>query len=71
MQDGEEKEIVRSEVIKSAKRNPNFEHGVAIFDVWLPEKEKYLPPMTIHILDCRAFGRQVGYLIGKKEVGQK
>ena len=29
------------------------------FVKWLPEKEIYLPPMTIHIHDCRAFGRQV------------
>lgn len=59
MQTGEEVEIVKSVVVKNAKKNPNFDDSVDIFDVWLPEKEKYLPPMTIHVYDCRAFGRQV------------
>lgn len=58
-QTGEEEEIVKSVVVKNAKKNPNFEDSVDIFDVYLPENEKYLPPMTIHINDCRAFGRQV------------
>ena len=58
-QTGEEVEIVKSVVIKNARKNPNFYDSVDIFDVWLPEKEKYLPPMTIHVHDCRAFGRQV------------
>ena len=30
-----------------------------LFLKWLPEKEKYLPPITIHVKDNRAFGRQV------------
>lgn len=33
-------------------------HLLSLFQ-WLPEKEKYLPPMTIHVKDNRAFGRQV------------
>ena len=46
-------------MIANTKRNPNFHDSVDIFDIWMPEKEKYLPPMQIKILDCRAFGRRV------------
>ncbi|XP_047127073.1 otoferlin isoform X2 [Hydra vulgaris] len=56
---GEEDDVLKSVIIKSAARNPNFHDCVDIFDVWLPEAEKYLPPLTIHVNDCRAFGRQV------------
>jgi len=58
-QTGEVEQVVKSVVVKNAKRNPNFDDSVDIFDVWLPEKEIYLPPMTIHVHDNRAFGRQV------------
>ena len=52
-------EVLQSTTIANTKRNPNFYDSVDLFDVWMPEKEKYLPPMMIKVLDCRAFGRKV------------
>ncbi|XP_047135991.1 otoferlin isoform X1 [Hydra vulgaris] len=49
--------VAQSTVIVNAKRNPNFANPVAYFDVDLPENERYCPPLTIRVRDCRTFGR--------------
>uniref|UniRef100_A0A8C1QMY5 Fer-1 like family member 6 n=1 Tax=Cyprinus carpio TaxID=7962 RepID=A0A8C1QMY5_CYPCA len=46
---------VNSSVIQSYKKNPNFTILVDAFD--LPENEYLLPPLTITVVDWRAFGR--------------
>ncbi|XP_051565030.1 fer-1-like protein 6 [Myxocyprinus asiaticus] len=48
---------VNSSVIQSYKKNPNFTMLVDTFDVELPEDEHLLPPLTITVVDWRAFGR--------------
>ncbi|XP_051998242.1 fer-1-like protein 6 isoform X2 [Xyrauchen texanus] len=48
---------VNSSVIQSYKKNPNFTMLVDAFDVELPENEHLLPPLTITVVDWRAFGR--------------
>ncbi|XP_051565654.1 fer-1-like protein 6 [Myxocyprinus asiaticus] len=48
---------VNSSVIQSYKKNPNFTMLVDAFDVELPEDEYLLPPLTITVVDWRAFGR--------------
>ncbi|XP_068079665.2 fer-1-like protein 6 isoform X1 [Danio rerio] len=48
---------VNSSVIQSYKKNPNFTIIVDAFDVELPEDEHLLPPLTLTVVDWRAFGR--------------
>ncbi|KAF7709656.1 fer-1-like protein 6 [Silurus meridionalis] len=48
---------VNSSVIQSYKNNPNFTVLVDSFDVELPENEYLHPPLTITVVDWRAFGR--------------
>lgn len=48
---------VNSSVIQSYKKNSNFSMLVDAFDVELPEDEYLLPPLTITVVDWRAFGR--------------
>uniref|UniRef100_A0A8C9VNJ1 Fer-1 like family member 6 n=1 Tax=Scleropages formosus TaxID=113540 RepID=A0A8C9VNJ1_SCLFO len=49
---------VRSSVIQSYKNNPNFTVLVDSFDlVTLPENEHLHPPLSITVVDWRAFGR--------------
>ncbi|KAI1885019.1 hypothetical protein AGOR_G00215870 [Albula goreensis] len=48
---------VRSSVIQSYKSNPNFTVLVDAFDVELPENEHLHPPLSISVVDWRAFGR--------------
>ncbi|XP_068680923.1 otoferlin-like isoform X6 [Montipora foliosa] len=49
--------VIQSTVITNAKKNPNFQNPVIFFDVELPENERYCPPLTIRVRDCRTFGR--------------
>ncbi|KXJ13200.1 Otoferlin [Exaiptasia diaphana] len=49
--------VIQSTVITNAKKNPNFQNPVCFFDVELPENERYCPPLTIRVRDCRTFGR--------------
>ncbi|XP_048582007.1 otoferlin isoform X3 [Nematostella vectensis] len=49
--------VIQSTVITNAKKNPNFQNPVCYFDVELPENERYCPPLTIRVRDCRTFGR--------------
>ncbi|XP_031569345.1 otoferlin-like [Actinia tenebrosa] len=49
--------VIQSTVIANAKKNPNFQNPVCFFDVELPENERYCPPLTIRVRDCRTFGR--------------
>ncbi|XP_061089829.1 fer-1-like protein 6 [Conger conger] len=48
---------VRSSVIQSYKSNPNFTVLVDALDVELPENENLHPPLSISVVDWRAFGR--------------
>ncbi|KAJ8255189.1 hypothetical protein GJAV_G00202030 [Gymnothorax javanicus] len=48
---------VRSSVIPSFKKFPNFSVLVDAFDVELPENENLHPPLNITVVDWRAFGR--------------
>ncbi|KAJ8352748.1 hypothetical protein SKAU_G00242240 [Synaphobranchus kaupii] len=48
---------VRSSVIQSYKKNPNFSVLVDSFAVELPENENLHPPLNISVVDWRAFGR--------------
>ncbi|XP_067109609.1 fer-1-like protein 6 [Osmerus mordax] len=48
---------LRSSVIQSYKKNPNFSVLVDAIDMELPEKEHLHPPLSISVVDWRAFGR--------------
>ncbi|XP_063069858.1 fer-1-like protein 6 isoform X2 [Engraulis encrasicolus] len=48
---------VCSSVIRSYKSNPNFTVLVDAFDVELPEDEHLHPPLSLTVVDWRAFGR--------------
>ncbi|KAL4635807.1 fer-1-like protein 6 [Arapaima gigas] len=48
---------VRSSVIQSYKSNPNFTVLMDSFDLELPENEHLHPPLSITVVDWRAFGR--------------
>ncbi|XP_077968337.1 otoferlin-like isoform X2 [Styela clava] len=51
---------VSSCIIPNYKKNPNFAEPVRFIDeVDLPENEYLCPPITITVVDCRAFGREV------------
>ncbi|XP_054984301.1 fer-1-like protein 6 [Sorex araneus] len=48
---------VKSCVIQSYKNNPNFNVQADVFEVELPENELLHPPLSISVVDWRAFGR--------------
>ncbi|XP_058131978.1 fer-1-like protein 6 [Dasypus novemcinctus] len=48
---------VKSCVIQSYKKNPNFSIQADAFEVELPENELLHPPLSICVVDWRAFGR--------------
>ncbi|XP_030642529.1 fer-1-like protein 6 [Chanos chanos] len=48
---------ITSSVIQSYKRNPNFSVLVDAFEVELPQDEHLHPPLSITVVDWRAFGR--------------
>ncbi|NWZ01667.1 FR1L4 protein, partial [Loxia curvirostra] len=57
---------VESEVIVSYKENPNFTELVKYMDVELPEQVYLHPPLSIFVMEKRAFGRTV--LVGSHVV---
>ncbi|NXE96811.1 FR1L4 protein, partial [Menura novaehollandiae] len=57
---------VESEVIMSYKENPNFTELVKYMDVELPEQVYLHPPLSIFVVEKRAFGRSV--LVGSHVV---
>ncbi|NWV74049.1 FR1L4 protein, partial [Dasyornis broadbenti] len=57
---------VESEVIVSYKENPNFTEVVKYMDVELPEQVYLHPPLSIFVVEKRAFGRTV--LVGSHVV---
>uniref|UniRef100_A0A8C3DYU5 Uncharacterized protein n=1 Tax=Corvus moneduloides TaxID=1196302 RepID=A0A8C3DYU5_CORMO len=57
---------VESEVIVSYKENPNFTELVKYMDVELPEQVYLHPPLSIFVVEKRAFGRTV--LVGSHVV---
>ncbi|RLV92857.1 hypothetical protein DV515_00013628 [Chloebia gouldiae] len=57
---------VESEVIVSYKENPNFTELVKCMDVELPEQIYLHPPLSIFVVEKRAFGRTV--LVGSHVV---
>lgn len=48
-----------STVIQNAKRNPNFNNPTRFIELELPDQDVYQPPLTIRVVDCRSFGRNV------------
>nr|XP_021335523.1 fer-1-like protein 4 [Danio rerio] len=52
-------QMIESEEIQSYKLNPNFSDVVKHFDVELPELVYLHPPLTIFVMEQRAFGRLV------------
>ncbi|KAI1891064.1 hypothetical protein AGOR_G00160050 [Albula goreensis] len=52
-------QMIESEEIESCKVNPNFKEMVKHFDVELPELVYLHPPLTIFVMEQRAFGRLV------------
>ncbi|XP_056286997.1 fer-1-like protein 6 isoform X2 [Pseudoliparis swirei] len=48
---------LRSSVIQKYKSNPNFTTLVDAIELELPENEQLLPPLSITVVDWRAFGR--------------
>ncbi|XP_070694676.1 fer-1-like protein 6 [Pempheris klunzingeri] len=48
---------LRSSVIQKYKSNPNFTTLVDAIELELPENEHLLPPLSITVVDWRAFGR--------------
>uniref|UniRef100_A0A8C2F870 Fer-1 like family member 4 n=1 Tax=Cyprinus carpio TaxID=7962 RepID=A0A8C2F870_CYPCA len=52
-------QMIESEEIQSYKLNPNFNDVVKHFDVELPELVYLHPPLTIFVMEQRAFGRLV------------
>ncbi|KAL4648921.1 fer-1-like protein 4 [Arapaima gigas] len=50
---------IQSEEIENYKLNPNFKDVVKHFDVELPELVYLHPPLTIFVMEQRAFGRLV------------
>ncbi|NXX55327.1 FR1L6 protein, partial [Scopus umbretta] len=57
---------VKSSVIQSYKKNPNFSGLTDWFEVELPENELLHPPLSICVVDWRAFGRST--LVGTHTV---
>ncbi|NXB87113.1 FR1L4 protein, partial [Vidua chalybeata] len=57
---------VESEVIVSYKENPNFTELVKYMDVELPEQIYLHPPLSVFVVEKRAFGRTV--LVGSHVV---
>ncbi|KAL6100438.1 fer1l6 [Pungitius sinensis] len=49
--------ILRSSVIQKYKSNPNFPTLVGAIELELPENEHLHPPLSITVVDWRAFGR--------------
>uniref|UniRef100_A0A665X0U7 C2 domain-containing protein n=1 Tax=Echeneis naucrates TaxID=173247 RepID=A0A665X0U7_ECHNA len=49
--------ILRSSVIQKYKSNPNFSTLVDVMELELPENEHLHPPLSITVVDWRAFGR--------------
>ena len=52
-------ESIRSIIIESAKKNPNYLEPWACFDLELPEEDRYCPPLTITVKDNRMFGKEI------------
>ncbi|WAR21900.1 MYOF-like protein [Mya arenaria] len=50
--------VIKSDMIKNTKRNPNFANPTYFFDVMLPKEELYMPPVNVRVRDHRQFGRK-------------
>lgn len=49
-------ERITSPVMANLRLNPNFDKPHLVFDVELPKEELYMPPLTLRVVDHRAFG---------------
>ena len=46
-------ETITIDKIPSLKKHPNFAVPFVYFDVWLPVREEFLPPINIRVMDNR------------------
>ncbi|XP_042241541.1 myoferlin-like isoform X2 [Homarus americanus] len=51
-------ERVTSPIMTNLRLNPNFDKPHLVFDVELPKEELYMPPLTLRVVDHRAFGNK-------------
>lgn len=49
-------ERVTSPIMANLRVNPNFDKPHLVFDVELPKEDLYMPPLTLRVVDHRAFG---------------
>ncbi|XP_063877560.1 myoferlin-like isoform X2 [Scylla paramamosain] len=49
-------ERITSPTMKNLRINPNFDKPHLVFDVELPKETLYIPPLTLRVVDHRAFG---------------
>ncbi|XP_050712149.1 myoferlin-like isoform X3 [Eriocheir sinensis] len=49
-------ERIISPTMKNLRINPNFDKPHLVFDVELPKEALYMPPLTLRVVDHRAFG---------------
>ncbi len=49
---------VETPALKSLRDSPNFDACLLSFEIFLPKKEKYAPPLNIRVYDHRKFGRK-------------
>ncbi|KAK7086142.1 hypothetical protein SK128_016539 [Halocaridina rubra] len=49
-------ERVTSPIMSNLRVNPNFDQPHLVFDVELPKEKLYMPPLTLRVVDHRAFG---------------
>ena len=60
--------VISSKRLENIERNCNFEHAVTFMDVDLPDNENFWPPITLRVIDCRNFGREV--LVGVATISE-
>ncbi|KAG1682553.1 Dysferlin [Nymphon striatum] len=50
--------VIKSNVIRDIKFNPNFDNPVIFFEMLLPREDLYMPAIHIKVRDHRQFGRK-------------
>lgn len=60
--------LITSKRIEDINKNSNFDEPVLFANVELPDNTNFWPPITIRVVDCRKFGREV--LVGVHTIGK-